>query len=131
MGTKEGSIIATIITIHMPRNDAATPDHVCPGIRIHTIDIVQPPGIATSPIANIDVHQTTVTAALATKSMPERPRKRRSEPRSRNIGCELDQTLLYESWCRHQTPVSLRPFGARSSHWYIPQRLSTPREYAE
>ena len=27
----------------MPRNDAAAPGHVCPGIRIHTIDIVQPP----------------------------------------------------------------------------------------
>src|SRR5439155_511699 len=29
----------------MPRNDAAAPGHVCPGIRIHAIDIVQPPGI--------------------------------------------------------------------------------------
>jgi hypothetical protein len=26
-------------------NDAAVPSHVSPGIRIHTIDIVQPPGI--------------------------------------------------------------------------------------
>jgi hypothetical protein len=35
---------------------------------------------------------------------------------------------LYSSWRRHQTPVSLRPLGARSSHWYMPQRTSTPRE---
>src|SRR3970040_794378 len=33
MGTNDGSIIATIITTHMPRNDAAAPGHVCPGIR--------------------------------------------------------------------------------------------------
>ncbi len=49
----------------MPRNDAAAPDHVCPGIRIHVIDIVQPPGIGISPIDDIDVHQTIVTTALA------------------------------------------------------------------
>jgi hypothetical protein len=38
------------------------------------------------------------------------------------------QPLSYSSWRRHQTPVSLRPLGARSSHWYMPQRPSTPRE---
>ena len=31
-------------------NIAATPGHVWPGIRIHVIDIVQPPGISISPI---------------------------------------------------------------------------------
>jgi hypothetical protein len=41
----------------MPRNDTATPGHVCPGIRIHAIDIVQPPGIDISPIADMDEHQ--------------------------------------------------------------------------
>jgi hypothetical protein len=65
MGTKDGSIIATIIAAHMPRNDAAAPAHVCPGIRIHAIDIVQPPGIGIRPIADMDPHQTMVTAALA------------------------------------------------------------------
>ena len=35
------------------------------------------------------------------------------------------------SWRRHQTPVSLRPLGARSSHWYMPQKLSSPRAYVE
>ena len=48
----------------MPRNDAAAPGHVCPGIRIHAIDIVQPPGIGISPIADMEAHQTIVSAAL-------------------------------------------------------------------
>jgi hypothetical protein len=82
MGTKDGSIIATIMTTHMPRNDAAAPDHVCPGIRVHAIDIVQPPGIGISPIADMDAHQTLVTAALAAKSSAERPKKVRREARS-------------------------------------------------
>src|ERR1700682_3790471 len=77
MGTKDGSIIATIITTHMPRNDAAAPGHVCPGIRIQAIDIVQPPGIGISPIADIDAHQAIVTAALAAKSSAETPKKAR------------------------------------------------------
>jgi len=75
MGTKDGSIIATIITAHIPRNDAAAPGHVCPGIRIHAIDIVQPPGIDIPPIADMDSHQTLVTAALAAKSRAETPKK--------------------------------------------------------
>src|SRR6184192_1786546 len=58
----------------MPRNDAAAPGNVCPGIRIHAIDIVQPPGIGISPIADIDAHQTMVAAALAAKSSAETPR---------------------------------------------------------
>src|SRR5436190_12909780 len=79
MGTKDGSIIAAIITVHMPRNNAAAPGHVCPGIRIHAIDIVQPPGIVISPIVAMDAHQTIVTAALAAKSSTETPK---------NAGCE-------------------------------------------
>ena len=64
MGTSEGIIIATIITTHMPRNDAAAPGHVCPGIRIHAIDIVQPPGIGISPIADMDAQFTTYAELL-------------------------------------------------------------------
>src|SRR5947208_1399707 len=79
MGTKQGSIIATIITLHMPRNDAAAPGHVCPGMRIQAIDIVQPPGIGISPIADMDAHQTIVTSALAANSTAETPRKARCE----------------------------------------------------
>src|SRR5687768_90971 len=126
MGTSDGSIIATIITAHMRRNDAAAPGHVCPGIRIHAIDIVQPPGIGISPIAVMDVHQTIVNAVLAVKSSAETPKKARCEARSEAM-TNLGQPLLYSSWRRHQAPVSLRPLGARSSHWYMPQRASTPR----
>jgi hypothetical protein len=37
--------------------------------------------------------------------------------------------LSYSSWRRNQTvfPASLRPRGARSSHWYMPQSPSSPR----
>jgi hypothetical protein len=59
----------------MPRNDAAAPGHVCPGIRIHAIDIVQPPGIVIPPIPDIDMHPTIVTATLAAKSIAETPKK--------------------------------------------------------
>src|SRR6478735_1561008 len=78
MGTKDGSIIAAIITTHMPRNDAAAPIHVCPGIRIHAIDIVQPPGMGMPPIADMDPHQTTVPTALPIKSSAATPRNARS-----------------------------------------------------
>ena len=65
----------------MPRNHAAAPDHVYPGIRIHAIDIVQPPGIGISPIADTDAHQTIITAALAAKSSAEAPKKARWQAR--------------------------------------------------
>jgi hypothetical protein len=71
--------MATIITTHMPRNDAAAPVHVCPGIRIHVIDIVQPPGIGIPLIADIDTLQTIVIAALAAKSNADTPKKVRWE----------------------------------------------------
>ena len=71
--------MATIITTHMPRNDAAAPGHVCPGIRIHVIDIVQPPGIGIPLIADIDTLQTIVIAALAAKSNADTPKKVRWE----------------------------------------------------
>jgi protease I len=41
--------------------------------------------------------------------------------------CVAHYLQSYSSWRRHQTPVSLRPLGARSSHWYMPQRPSSPR----
>jgi hypothetical protein len=63
----------------MPRNDAAAPGHVCPGIRIHAIDIVQPPGIGISPIADMDPHQAIVTAAPAAKICAETLKKVRWE----------------------------------------------------
>jgi uncharacterized protein YjbI with pentapeptide repeats len=33
---------------------------------------------------------------------------------------------VYSSRRRNHGPVSLRPFGARSSHWYIPHSASRP-----
>src|SRR5262249_48928695 len=91
MGTKDGSIIATIITTHMPRNDAAAPGHVCPGIRIHAIDIVQRPGIGISPIADMEAFQKIVTAALAAKSSAETPKKARWEARSETMHREISR----------------------------------------
>jgi len=49
MGASGGTIIATIITIHVARNAAAPPGHVWPGIRSHIMDSVHPPGIAAPP----------------------------------------------------------------------------------
>src|SRR2546428_11178973 len=108
----------------MQRNDAAAPGHVCPGIRIHAIDIVQPPGIGISPIADMGAHQTIVPAALAAKSSAETPKnacwEARSEAMRREVSrsgrCattnqDFGQALLYSSWRRHQKPVSLRPLG--------------------
>src|SRR5262249_24106586 len=37
----------------------------------------------------------------------------------------------YASRRRNQGPASLRPMGARSSHWYMPHIASRPRAYAE
>src|SRR3979490_3159153 len=73
----------------MPRNDAAAPGHVCWGIRIHAVDIVQPPGIGISPIADMDAHQTIVAAALAAKISAETPTNARREARSEAMGREI------------------------------------------
>jgi hypothetical protein len=82
MGTKDGSIIVIIMTTHTPTNDAAATGHVCPGIRIHAIDIVHPPGIGIPAVADMDAHRAIVTAALAAKSRAETPKKARWEARS-------------------------------------------------
>ena len=94
MGTRDGSIIATIITTHMPRNDVAAPGHVCSGIRIHAIDIVQPPGIGIPPIADMDVDQAIVSVALAAKSNAETPTKVASEGRSEAKRRELSSPAV-------------------------------------
>jgi hypothetical protein len=85
MGANDGSIIDTIIATHMPRNEAAAPGQLCPGIRIQTIDIVQPPGILISPIVDMDAHQRTVTAALRAKNIADTAKKARREARSESI----------------------------------------------
>src|SRR6266498_2272754 len=78
----------------MPRNDAAAPRHVCPGIRIHAIDIVQPPGIGISPIADMDAHQRVVSAALAAKSSAETPRNACWEARSEAMRREISSPAV-------------------------------------
>src|SRR3981189_2008407 len=78
----------------MPRNDAAAPGHVCPGIRIHAIDIVQPPGLGRSPMSDMDPHQTIVTAAPAAKSSAETPKKARWEARSETMRREISRPAV-------------------------------------
>ena len=94
MGIRDGSIIATIITIHIARNDAAAPGQVCPGIRIHAIDMVQPPGIGMPLIADIAAHHRIVAAALAANSSAETPKKARSDARPEDIGCDLRSPVI-------------------------------------
>ena len=48
-GMRDGSIIATIITNHIAMKEAAEPGQLWPGILIHAIDMVQPPGIGMPP----------------------------------------------------------------------------------
>jgi hypothetical protein len=75
MGTRDGSIMATIITIHIPMKAAAAPGQVCPGILIHAMDMVQSPGIDMPP--DMDAHQEIVTQVLATKRRALVPRSAR------------------------------------------------------
>ena len=49
MGSDDGSIIATIIESHMPANMAVAASGLWPAIGIHTMLIVQPPGIGMPP----------------------------------------------------------------------------------
>ena len=78
MGTSDGSIIAIILTVHMPRNVAAAPGHDWPGIRIHAIDIAQPPGISMPGIADMEPHQAIVATVLAANSSADAPDNDRS-----------------------------------------------------
>ena len=48
IGSADGIIIATIIASHMNRKLMADAAQVWPGIRIHIMDILQPPGISIS-----------------------------------------------------------------------------------
>lgn len=45
----DGNIMATIMASHMSMNIVADAVQVCPGIRIHIMDIVQPPGMSIPP----------------------------------------------------------------------------------
>lgn len=52
---------------------------------------------------------------------------RNAERREGRVAHRATAHGAYSSWRRHQMPCSLRPSGARSSHWYMPQRPSSPR----
>ncbi|HMJ92184.1 MAG TPA: hypothetical protein VK530_20345, partial [Candidatus Acidoferrum sp.] len=46
VGSADGSIMATIMANHMDWKLRADANQVWPGMRIHIMDIVQPPGIS-------------------------------------------------------------------------------------
>jgi hypothetical protein len=75
IGVSDGIIMAAIMTTHMARNDAAASIQVCPGIRIHAIDMVKPPGIGIPPMSHVELHQNTVTAVLIMNTSAETPKK--------------------------------------------------------
>jgi hypothetical protein len=101
----------------MPRKDAAALAHVCPGIRIHVIDIVQPTGIGISPIVDIDADHMIVTAVLAAKRSAETPKnacwETRSETRRSEISgpsVAVSSLILCLSTCRtHRGGATRRP----------------------
>jgi hypothetical protein len=68
IGTAEGIIIATIITSHMSKKLAADAAQVCPGIRNHIMDMVQPPGISIS--QHMERQKYAVAPTLARKATP-------------------------------------------------------------
>jgi hypothetical protein len=73
----------------MPTNDDAAPAHECPGIRIHVIDIVHPPTIAIPPFADIELHQTIVTAMLTANNNATTARNVLSEVASATFNTDL------------------------------------------
>ena len=79
-------------------NDAAASGHVCPGIRIHAIDIVHPPGIGIPRIADMDMHRTIVSAVVLAKSNMEMPmkalRKAGPEPRPASTLRQIRDSIL-------------------------------------
>src|SRR5512143_961399 len=106
MGTRDGSIIATIITTHIPRNEAAAPIQLCPGIRIQAIDISQPPGIGIPRCSDIDPHHAIVPAVLATKSSAETPRKARRGARSAGLSRDISGlAAAFRPGRRRRTPA--------------------------
>jgi len=104
-----GSIIETIITAHTPTNDPAAPSHVCPGIGIHAIDIVQPPGIGMPPMSDMDTHKVAVNAALPAKSSVEVPKRAGCEVRSKIMGRDLLSRRLATSTACSSLAVPVMP----------------------
>jgi hypothetical protein len=84
----------------MPRNDAARSSHVCPHIRVHASDIVQPPGIGMRPIDDMDALQTIVAAALAVKSSAAMPKKTHCEARLESLRRDITFLLARQRYPR-------------------------------
>src|SRR5256885_11393576 len=45
----------------------------------------------------------------------------RGDAEEGSLGSHFAQRLSYSSWRCIQNPLSFRPSGARSSHWYMPR----------
>jgi hypothetical protein len=93
----------------MPTNDAAAPAQVWPGIRIHAIDIVQPPGIAIPAVPGMDEHQATVVAALAANSSAATTLNERSDS-----GSDAARSNVVEhcSWRMGSTTAQGLPYSS-------------------
>src|SRR5689334_16839609 len=68
--------MATIMTPHIEMNIAAAAGHACPGMRIHIIDIVHPPGISIPP--DISAQNHAVAATLTAKAATDQVYRRNS-----------------------------------------------------
>src|SRR5207249_10558544 len=74
------------------RGDAES--SVARGVAARAQGASQPPGIGISPIADIDAHQTIVTAALAAKSSAETPKNACWEARSEAMRREISSPAV-------------------------------------
>jgi len=108
----------------MPTNEAVAPARVGPGIRTHPIDIVQPPGIGISPVADMELHQTVVTATQTTNSIAKVPMKVRREACSETergpVAIEMPDSKLLASNVGFF--MILSPFSAARTCAHCPRR---------
>ena len=79
------------MTSHIAVNDVVASIQPCPGIPIHVIDIVQPPGICISGMPDMDVHQMIVKAAVVAKSEAQIAKKARWAVRSESGAASIVQ----------------------------------------
>src|SRR5579863_9884833 len=72
--------MATIIATHIARKDPKALPQLCPGMRIHAIDIVHPPGMPRPPIAAMAAHCNSVSDVPAANSSAATPCRASCEP---------------------------------------------------
>lgn len=108
--------MATIITVHIPTNDAPSASRVCPGIRTQAIDIFQPPGIGIAGIDDIEAHRTTVNPALPRKSRDETTRNARCDDGRGATGPSVvfgnGAAAIYEPACSSAARRRAAPSGS-------------------